>query len=77
MSRGIERDYAIPHFPFIFAMRGNYLNHNRTGYYHNDCDKSKRPGVLPSLVHDAIGYKAPGSLPGTHETLIPFKKLAN
>jgi hypothetical protein len=24
-----------------------------------------------------IGYKAPGSLPGEHETLIPFKQLAN
>jgi hypothetical protein len=24
-----------------------------------------------------IGYKAPGSLPGEHEKLIPFKQLAN
>jgi hypothetical protein len=24
-----------------------------------------------------IGYKAPGSLPGEHETLIQFKQLAN
>ena len=24
------------------------------------------------LVHDAADYKAPGSLPGEHETLIPF-----
>ena len=26
---------------------------------------------------DAVGYKAPGSVPGMHETLIPFKQLAN
>jgi hypothetical protein len=36
-------------------------------------NKDALAGRIPKRSTEAVDYKAPGSLPGEHETLIPFK----